>query len=190
MTKTNVTEGETGRLALLGSNAPSLLLTVNAPLENAADIMKAIHNATASVIGASKALKKDPAEREQCLGEFVASFKFHEGRFESDGQDLTRAINREISQRFNTRLVRVRCEIVAADLDGKSKHPPLFWKRWTVSMVGVYPLLIIVFFALEPLTRNLSVPVSLFLVALVLTGLNTKFVVPFLMRKAQFWLAR
>ena len=66
--------------------------------------------------------------------------------------------------------------------------PPL-WKRWTVSMLAVYPALVILVVLLDPITVRFPAPLSLFLVALVLTGLNTAFMLPWLNRLLRNWLS-
>lgn len=72
--------------------------------------------------------------------------------------------------------------------EGTPPVPPL-WKRWTVSMLAVYPPLVILVVLLEPVTARLPAPLGLFLVALVLTGLNTAFILPWLNRNLRTWLA-
>lgn len=67
--------------------------------------------------------------------------------------------------------------------------PPPLWKRWTLSMVAVYPPLVFLVTLLEPLTEHLPQPVSLFIVAVVLTGLTTAYLIPWLTRRLQRWLA-
>ncbi|WGT52631.1 hypothetical protein [Thioclava nitratireducens] len=65
---------------------------------------------------------------------------------------------------------------------------PAFWKRWTVSMIAVYPALIGLVYGLTPVTAGMPKPLSLFIVALLLTGLNARYLVPFLNRHLQGWL--
>lgn len=66
---------------------------------------------------------------------------------------------------------------------------PKFWKRWAVSMLAVYPALIVLVLATRPFTQGMPMGVSLFIVALLLTGLNTGLILPFLNRKLGRWLA-
>ena len=68
--------------------------------------------------------------------------------------------------------------------------PPLFWKRWVVSMLAVYPALIFLVYLLAPFTRNLPQALGLLVVATILTGLTTAFIVPFLTQRLGFWLTR
>lgn len=78
------------------------------------------------------------------------------------------------------------------ELDTASVPPPPMppmWKRWTVSMLAVYPALVLLVVVLEPVTTRLPAPFGLFLVALVLTGLNTAFILPWLNKHLQTWLA-
>ncbi|WP_093424945.1 antibiotic biosynthesis monooxygenase [Tranquillimonas alkanivorans] len=67
--------------------------------------------------------------------------------------------------------------------------PPKLWKRWVTSMLAVYPALIVLVKVMEPLTDRLPVELGLFMVALVLTGLTTAFIVPWLTRILQPWLS-
>ena len=66
--------------------------------------------------------------------------------------------------------------------------PPLLWKRWLTSMLAVYPALILLVYALRPITTQLPVPLGLLLVAIILTGLSTAFIVPWLTRRLHTWL--
>lgn len=66
--------------------------------------------------------------------------------------------------------------------------PPLFWKRWLTSMLAVYPALIVLVTILDPLTSHLPRSLALFIIALILTGLTTAFVVPWLTRTLHHWL--
>ncbi len=66
--------------------------------------------------------------------------------------------------------------------------PPLFWKRWATSMLAVYPPLVLLVTMLKPITAHLPEAIGLFLVALILTGITTAFIVPWLTRKLHGWL--
>lgn len=66
--------------------------------------------------------------------------------------------------------------------------PPLFWKRWTVSMLAVYPALIVLVTLFAPITSHLPQPLGLLVVALVLTGLTTAYIIPWLTRLLHRWL--
>lgn len=68
--------------------------------------------------------------------------------------------------------------------------PPLLWKRWVLSILAVYPLLILLINLLRPIISNLPEALGLFLVVSILTGLTTAFIVPWLTTKLQTWLAR
>ena len=48
---------------------------------------------------------------------------------------------------------------------------PKFWKRWVVSMLAVYPALILLVVVTRPFTEGMPAAASLFIVALLLTGL-------------------
>lgn len=71
---------------------------------------------------------------------------------------------------------------------GQPRVPPL-WKRWTISMMAVYPALVILVLLLEPVTNRLPAALGLFMVALVLTGLNTAFILPWLNKRLRTWLS-
>jgi uncharacterized protein len=68
--------------------------------------------------------------------------------------------------------------------------PPLLWKRWLLSMIAVYPALIVLVMAMKPITKQLSEPLGLFLVAFVLTGLTTAYIAPFLSKNLHSWLIK
>ncbi len=68
--------------------------------------------------------------------------------------------------------------------------PPALWKRWLTSMLAVYPALIVLVTLLRPVTRQLPEALGLFVVATILTGLTTAFIVPFLTRRLGAWLTR
>lgn len=73
-------------------------------------------------------------------------------------------------------------------LPSTPKPPPL-WKRWLTSMLAVYPALIALVTLLKPVTTRLPEALGLFLVAFILTGLTTAFIVPWLTRILRRWLA-
>jgi len=74
-------------------------------------------------------------------------------------------------------------------LPSAPKPPPLL-KRWALSLLAVYPALVVLVAVLEPVTDRLPEPLGLLLVALILTGLTTAFIVPWLSRVLQPWLSR
>lgn len=67
-------------------------------------------------------------------------------------------------------------------------QPPRLWKRWLTSMLAVYPALLLLVNLLKPVTSALPEALGLFVVAFVLTGLTTAFIVPWLTRVLQDWL--
>lgn len=69
-------------------------------------------------------------------------------------------------------------------------RPPLLWKRWLISMIAVYPLLIVLAHLLKPITSRLPLELGLLLVAVILTGLNAAFIVPWLTKHLHTWLVR
>lgn len=72
--------------------------------------------------------------------------------------------------------------------ESRPATPPL-WKRWAASMLAVYPALLALILILSPLIERLPRPVGLFVVAFVLTGLTTAFILPFLTRRLAPWMA-
>lgn len=68
------------------------------------------------------------------------------------------------------------------------ERPPLFWKRWATSMLAVYPALIVLVTLLQPVTSKMSAVLGLLLVAVILTGLTTAVIVPWLTRVLYPWL--
>ncbi len=70
------------------------------------------------------------------------------------------------------------------------RKPPPLWKRWLLSFVAVYPPLVVLVAALSPATAGLPVAVRLLLVAAILTGLTTAFLMPWLNRALAGWLQR
>lgn len=68
--------------------------------------------------------------------------------------------------------------------------PPLLWKRWLLSMLAVYPALIIIINVLHPITSVLPESLAMFVVATILTGLTTSVIVPWLSKTLQSWLSR
>jgi len=70
----------------------------------------------------------------------------------------------------------------------KPPKPPRLWKRWLVSMLAVYPALILLINILRPVTSKVPEPLGLLLIATVLTGLTTSFIAPWLTMKLHKWL--
>lgn len=70
----------------------------------------------------------------------------------------------------------------------KPAKPPLLWKRWLVSLIAVYPALIVLIYLLKPITSKLAEPIGLLLVATILTGITTSLIAPWLSRKLHKWL--
>ncbi|MGB0671440.1 MAG: hypothetical protein ACPGNT_08080, partial [Rhodospirillales bacterium] len=58
--------------------------------------------------------------------------------------------------------------------------PPLLWKRWVLSLLAVYPALMVLFYVFRPVTRQLPDALGLLLLATILTGLTSAFIVPWL----------
>ncbi|MEQ8694346.1 MAG: hypothetical protein RIC85_03350 [Gammaproteobacteria bacterium] len=67
---------------------------------------------------------------------------------------------------------------------------PAFWKRWMVSMLAVYPPLVVLFYLSRTMLQDVPAAASLFLIALCLTGLSTGLILPFLHRRLGAWLHR
>ncbi len=67
---------------------------------------------------------------------------------------------------------------------------PVFWKRWAVSMLAVYPPLVCLVLASRYVLDSTHVVLSLFIIATCLTGLTTGLILPFLNRHLHDWLYR
>ncbi|GLO80303.1 hypothetical protein [Sulfitobacter litoralis] len=65
---------------------------------------------------------------------------------------------------------------------------PVFWKRWAVSMLAVYPPLVCLVLASRYVLDSTPVVLSLFIIATCLTGLTTGLILPFLNRQLHDWL--
>ena len=59
-----------------------------------------------------------------------------------------------------------------------------------MSMLAVYPALIVLVYLLQPITSRLPLPLELLIVVLILTGLTTAYIVPWLTRQMHGWLMR
>ncbi|QFS83604.1 Antibiotic biosynthesis monooxygenase [Roseivivax sp. THAF40] len=66
--------------------------------------------------------------------------------------------------------------------------PPRLWKRWVMSFVAVYPALIVLVTLLSPLTAEMPEALRLLIIAIILTGLTTAFIMPWLTRRLYAWL--
>lgn len=74
-----------------------------------------------------------------------------------------------------------------ADRNTQGRAGPAFWKRWLVSMVAVYPPLVVVF-AFRALFRDMPTLLSLFLITACLTALTTGLIRPAPHRRLGVWL--
>lgn len=78
---------------------------------------------------------------------------------------------------------------VANDSEDSVTRPvPVFWKRWAVSMLAVYPPLVCLVFVSKYVLEGAPMMVSLFIIAFCLTGLSTGLILPFLNRRLKEWL--
>jgi antibiotic biosynthesis monooxygenase (ABM) superfamily enzyme len=57
-------------------------------------------------------------------------------------------------------------------------------------MLAVYPPLLVLVYASRALLQEVPMPLSLFLIALCLTGLSTGLIMPFLHRRLAGWMHR
>lgn len=178
---------QAGQPAPVG-NGSGLILTITALPEDLTRVTQAIHDLTVDIVSADRNAESSGQMRSAHGGEVLFSLSFDVSQLKSDGRDLPGYIGRELRHQLSNSSAKIRCDAVVSEPIEDVQKQPLFWKRWVVSMLGVYPLLIIIYHALKPLTENVSAPISLFLVAFVLTGLNTRYVMPFLMRKMHSWL--
>jgi antibiotic biosynthesis monooxygenase (ABM) superfamily enzyme len=63
-----------------------------------------------------------------------------------------------------------------------------FWKRWAISMLGVYPPLVVLVLATQSMLQDFPIIVSLFVIAVCLTGITAGLTLPFLHRRFHRWL--
>jgi len=103
--------------------------------------------------------------------------------------DVPQSLARELEARAGGQFVSFDFDAIPAAQD-RVIALRAFWKRWALSMMAVYPTLIVLFYLLRSVTADLPIPASLFLVAFILTGLNTRYILPFLSRRLQGWLTR
>jgi antibiotic biosynthesis monooxygenase (ABM) superfamily enzyme len=76
------------------------------------------------------------------------------------------------------------------DLPGQepTRRPPPRWKMWLVSLVAVYPLVVLFQWALAPRMEGLPLPVKAAVFPLVLLSLMTYVVMPLVTRALRRWL--
>ncbi|UMA67141.1 hypothetical protein LVO79_19245 (plasmid) [Roseivivax marinus] len=74
--------------------------------------------------------------------------------------------------------------------DDAHRHTPVFWKKWAVAMLAVYPPLVVLVYLSRSVMSELPTPVTLFLIALCLTGLSTGLILPYLNARLAGWLHR
>jgi antibiotic biosynthesis monooxygenase (ABM) superfamily enzyme len=69
-------------------------------------------------------------------------------------------------------------------------RPPAvpLWKRWVLSILAVYPGLVLLLLISEPLLFGVPWLVRIFIVVVIMTGLMAAWIVPFLTRLLQGWL--
>lgn len=67
-------------------------------------------------------------------------------------------------------------------------HPP-FYKRWAISILAVYPGLLLLLLVTEPLFNGIPKPISIFIVVAFMTGIMTLWIMPFLQRRLGRWLS-
>lgn len=164
------------------------VFTVRAPTENAADILQVIHDVTSDFITKNIHLDDSIVGHEYSQCQFDITLKNSDNHSSLAPHDGTAVFGTELEKRLCALSTDMPIYALTLKPNAVPQCPPAFWKRWMVSLLGVYPLLIVIFYALQPLTRNMPVIVSLLLVAFVLTGVNARFVAPFLARKMQVWI--
>lgn len=79
-------------------------------------------------------------------------------------------------------------DTIERQVPGHARIP--FWKRWVLSVIAVYPGLLVLLELAEPLVGWLPRPLSLFLIVVAMTGLMTAFIMPWLMHRFESWLMR
>lgn len=74
-------------------------------------------------------------------------------------------------------------------LQGAPRPPVvLFWKRWVLSILAVYPGLLVLLLISDPLLHGWPWPLRMFVVVAVMTGLMAAWIVPTLTRLLHGWL--
>jgi antibiotic biosynthesis monooxygenase (ABM) superfamily enzyme len=74
--------------------------------------------------------------------------------------------------------------------DATPRRPPPRWKMWLVSLIAVYPLVVLFQWLLGPRVEDLPLPVRAALFPLVLLTLMTYVVMPVVTRVLRHWLHR
>ena len=75
-------------------------------------------------------------------------------------------------------------------VQGEEPKLPAFWKRVTISVLGVYPMLMVLLALLNPLLSGLPQPLQVFCLVVVLAILLTWPIMPTLGKLLHTWLAR
>jgi hypothetical protein len=175
----------------IGADAISeLSVSIRAPLVQAAGVAKAINDFVPDHLDCCRPDRPVSVQNQTSSEEFTFLLTLRGEEISESLRDEIAALARDLEERLSFALVAEGHQVSANDTDPKPPAAPRYWKAWVASMLGVYPLLILIYYALQPLTQNLPGPVSLFLVALVLTGVNGVYVAPFLGKRLRPWLTR
>ncbi|EAQ10543.1 hypothetical protein [Maritimibacter alkaliphilus] len=175
----------------IGTDAISVLsVTIRAPLVQAAVVAKAINDAAPDHLDWNRFDARMSLQNQTVNDQIIFSVTLRGEEASVSLRDGMAALAHDLEERLSFASVTVGQQVPANGTDPKPPAAPRYWKAWVASMLGVYPLLVLIYYALQPLTQNLPGPVSLFLVALVLTGVNGVYVAPFLGKRLRPWLTR
>lgn len=175
----------------IGTDAISeLSVSIRAPLVQAAVVAKAINDAAPDHLDWNRFDARMPLQNQTGIDQIIFSVTVRREEASESLRNGMAALGRDLEERLSFASVTVGHQVPASGTDPNPSTPPRLWKAWVASMLGVYPLLILIYYALQPLTQNLPGPMSLFLVALVLTGVNGVYVAPFLGKRLRPWLTR
>jgi len=175
----------------IGTGAISeLSVSIRAPLVQGAVVAKAISDLAPDHLYCSGPDRPMSVQNQTSSEEITLLLSLRGEEVSGSLWDGMAALARDLEERLSFALVSVGHQVSANDTDPNPPATPRYWKAWIASMLGVYPLLILIYYALQPLTQTLPGPVSLFLVALMLTGVNGFYVAPFLGKRLRPWLIR
>lgn len=167
-----------------------LSVTITTPPGQAAAVAKALNEFASEHLNFGLSDMSAPSGKPPASNEISFSLIFRGEPVSRSLQESSIAFGHDLEARLDFISSTVRCRTTADAVENAPPAAPKYWKTWVASMLGVYPLLILIYYALQPLTRDLPGPVSLFLVALVLTGVNGRFVAPYLVKRMRPWITR
>ena len=170
------------------STRGSIALTVAAPTDRAGEVASQLASALEEI---RTKCSMEGANIRECKADGVHHFTF-ELIVRRQSVDVTNRLG-ELARNFQVSGYKhsAKLQYIKGDADmDTSQRQPIFWKRWLLSMIAVYPALVVLFYLLRSMISGLPTPVSLFIVAFLLTGLNVRYILPFLNKRLKSWLGR